>query len=79
MPRMLAHVRRFDASGQAEARMGERGVITALRANGEVFAAEAIDLARRRRGPRRARASYFTALLRDLSHEQSPAARRSTR
>ena len=58
----------FDRSGGAEARMGERGFVTALRANGERFAAEA-SISRAEfigtSGPQ----PVFIALLRDLARE----------
>ncbi|MGL6111935.1 MAG: PAS domain-containing sensor histidine kinase [Rubrivivax sp.] len=63
------HVREFDASGETERSMGTRGIITGLRANGEVFPAAAsisrVDV-RGSSGTSR----YFTALLCDLSQEQ---------
>jgi len=62
------HVRHFDSSGATELRMDERRTVTALRANGEEFPAEAsisrVDVP----GPAGPR-HYFTALLRDLSIE----------
>jgi two-component system sensor histidine kinase UhpB len=62
-------VRAFDASGTIERPMGERGIITGLRANGEVFpAAASISRVDVRGGPGTRR--YFTALLCDLSQEQ---------
>ena len=64
----VAHVRRFAESGRLEARMGEHGVIRALRANGEVFAAGASISRVAVAGPS-GPTHYFTALLRDLSHE----------
>jgi two-component system sensor histidine kinase UhpB len=63
------HLGDFDRSGRAEARMGERGFVTALRANGERFAAEAsISRAEFAGAPGRGR--VFIALLRDLELEQ---------
>lgn len=65
------HIRRFDASGAAERRMGGPRNITALRADGEEFPAEVtitgVDVL-----DERGRASrQFTALLKDLTDEQS--------
>ena len=69
--RRQAHARQLTAfakSGRPEARMGEPGFITGLRANGEIFQAEAsisrVDVAGVA-GP----SVYFIALLRDLSQE----------
>jgi two-component system, NarL family, sensor histidine kinase UhpB len=63
------HVARFDASGALELPMGERGTVFGLRADGQVFPAEAsisrVDM-HGEFGTRR----YFTALLRDLSEER---------
>ncbi|HYN59001.1 MAG TPA: PAS domain S-box protein [Rubrivivax sp.] len=63
------HVREFDASGATEKAMGQRGIVTGLRANGELFPAAAsisrVDV-RGEAGTSR----YFTALLCDLSQEQ---------
>jgi two-component system sensor histidine kinase UhpB len=64
------HVRGFDASGESERSMSQRRNVVGLRANGEEFPAEAtisrLDVIGEL-GPR----SYFTALLRDISVEQS--------
>ncbi len=66
--RHAEHVRRFNASGVLELPMGARGTVFGLRANGEVFPAEAsisrVDV-ESEFGPRR----YVTALVRDLSEE----------
>jgi PAS domain S-box-containing protein len=62
-------VRKFDASGATEKAMGQRGIVTGLRANGEHFPAAAsisrVDV----RGDT-GNSRYFTALLCDLSQEQ---------
>jgi PAS domain S-box-containing protein len=70
--RREAHARQvndFARTGRTEARMGERGFVTGLRSNGEVFAAEAsissVDFAGPS-GPSR----YYVALLRDLGRDQ---------
>jgi two-component system, NarL family, sensor histidine kinase UhpB len=64
------HVREFDATGQTESSMGERGIVSGLRANGEVFPAMAsISRVDMQGGAGTSR--YFTALLCDLSHEQA--------
>ena len=65
-----AGIRKFDISGAVELPRSKRQCIVGLRANGEEFPAEAsisrLDVAGEN-GTRR----YFTALLRDLSEEQS--------
>ena len=63
------HVAEFAHGGALEARMGERGLVTGLRANGEVFPAEASISRVAVSGPA-GPVHYFTALLRDLSQEQ---------
>jgi PAS domain S-box-containing protein len=64
------HVREFDACGQTEKSMGERGIVNGLRANGEVFpAAASISRVDVQSGAGTTR--YFTALLCDLSQEQA--------
>ncbi len=62
------HVAAFARTGALEARMGERGRITGLRANGEIFCAEA-SISRVAVSTAAGPAHYFTALLRDLSRE----------
>ena len=63
------HVAEFARAGTLEARMGELGRVTGLRANGETFPAEASISRVAVSGPA-GPIHYFTALLRDLSHEQ---------
>jgi PAS domain S-box-containing protein len=63
------HLGDFDRSGRAEARMGERGFVTALRANGERFAAEA-SISRADFAGASGPQPVFIALLRDLELEQ---------
>ena len=63
------HVAEFARAGTLEARMGEPGRVTGLRANGETFPAEASISRVAVSGPD-GPIHYFTALLRDLSHEQ---------
>jgi PAS domain S-box-containing protein len=63
------HVAEFARAGTLEARMGEPGRVTGLRANGETFPAEA-SISRVAVGGPDGPVHYFTALLRDLSHEQ---------
>jgi PAS domain S-box-containing protein len=63
------HVADFARSGRTEARMGERGVVTALRANGELFAAEA-SISRAEVAGAGGASHCFIALLRDLQLEQ---------
>jgi len=63
------HVADFARTGVLEASMGERGLISGLRANGEVFAAAASISRVAVNGPA-GPIHYFTALLRDLSREQ---------
>jgi len=62
------HVAEFAQAGMLEARMGERGRVTGLRANGETFPAEA-SISRVAVSTPTGLAHYFTALLRDLSQE----------
>ena len=62
------HVAEFAQAGMLEARMGERGRVTGLRANGETFPAEA-SISRVAVSTPAGPAHYFTALLRDLSQE----------
>jgi two-component system, NarL family, sensor histidine kinase UhpB len=67
-----AHARlvaEFARAGTLEARMGEPGRVVGLRANGETFSAEASISRVAVSGPS-GPLHYFTALLRDLSHEQ---------
>jgi two-component system, NarL family, sensor histidine kinase UhpB len=59
----------FARAGTPEARMGESGRVVALRASGEVFPAEA-SISRVTVGGPNGPLHYFTALLRDLSHEE---------
>jgi two-component system sensor histidine kinase UhpB len=62
------HVAEFAQAGTLEARMGEPGRVTGLRANGETFPAEA-SISRVAVSTPNGPAHYFTALLRDLSRE----------
>jgi PAS domain S-box-containing protein len=62
------HVEAFAQAGTLESRMGERGRISGLRADGEVFCAEA-SISRVAVSAPGGPAHYFTALLRDLSQE----------
>jgi two-component system sensor histidine kinase UhpB len=62
-------VSEFARAGTLEARMGEPGRVVGLRANGETFSAEA-SISRVTVGGPNGPLHYFTALLRDLSHEQ---------
>lgn len=64
------HVREFDTSGLTERPMGERGIVSGLRANGEVFPAAA-SISRVDVHGSAGTSRYFTALLCDLSHEQA--------
>jgi len=64
------HVREFDASGATEKPMSERGIITGLRANGELFPAAA-SISRVQVSGGAGTSRYFTALLCDLSQEQA--------
>ena len=63
------HLGAFARSGRAEARMSERGFVTALRANGEVFDAEA-SISRADFAGAHGPQPVFIALLRDLELEQ---------
>jgi PAS domain S-box-containing protein len=63
------HVREFDASGAIERPMGERGIVTGRRANGELFPAAA-SISRVELHGSAGTSRYFTALLCDLSQEQ---------
>jgi PAS domain S-box-containing protein len=70
--RREAHARlvsEFARAGTPEARMGEPGRVVGLRASGETFFAEA-SISRVTVGGPNGPLHYFTALLRDLSHEQ---------
>jgi PAS domain S-box-containing protein len=60
----------FARAGTLEARMGESGRVVGLRANGQTFSAEASISRVTVSGPD-GPLHYFTALLRDLSHEQA--------
>ena len=64
-----AHVQQFMASGVIERAMSERGQLMGLRADGSEFPLEAaicqVETSSKLGGHR-----YFTALLRDVSHEQ---------
>jgi len=59
------HVRRFDASGVPERSMGERQLVTGLRADGEEFSA-AVTITRVDGGGPFASNRFFTALVLDL-------------
>ncbi len=62
------HVEEFARAGTPELRRGERSRITALRADGETFSAEA-SISRVAVSTPEGPAHYYTALLRDLSQE----------
>jgi two-component system, NarL family, sensor histidine kinase UhpB len=63
------HLGDFARSNRSEARMGERGFVTGLRANGERFAAEA-SISRAEFAGASGPGQVFIALLRDLDLEQ---------